>query len=78
MATPATPVTITIAIREKIIEVNLEDPRSLGFLSSGAASQLEYLYDGHGNLVDPQTKHIAEDLANLMEVTRDGFRSATS
>lgn len=66
----ATKGTVTFAVGEKVIEVSVQDLRSLGIVSNGAASKLEELYDGRGKLKDSADEPFATDLANVMNAAR--------
>ncbi len=74
--TTTIPAKITIAIGERTIEVTLKDARSLGFLDNGAIRQVEDMYDGDGNLLDPEDTPFAEDLIEISHAARSGWTSA--
>ena len=55
---------------DQTIEV---DPRVAGCLANGAMATYEHLFDGHGHLVDPNCKDIADDLAVVNDMLREVY-----
>lgn len=65
-------VTIHTERGEQTIEI---DARVAGSMSNGVYEEYGRLFDGHGNLLDPRNKDIADDLSKAGQVLRETFDS---
>lgn len=65
-------ITIHTERGEQTIEV---DARVAGSMANGAYQEYEHLFDGHGNLLDPKNRGIADDLSKAGQVLRKTFDS---
>lgn len=53
------------------------DARVAGSLANGAFADLESLYDGRGNLLDPQNQSVANDLGTAGSAFREVYRASS-
>lgn len=60
---------IIVGVGERQTTIELEDPRSIGFVTGGIGREVDELFDGHGKVINPEAQTIAKDLVKLLNAT---------